>query len=531
MSLPRVTTIASVVLTSLVLLGGYRAHAQSTTGEPVTRPERTAYRETSSYADVMEFVRSLAARSPLVHLTSFGYSYEGRSLPLVVVGRLSAATPEAARATGKTVVYVQANIHAGEVCGKEASLQLLRALAAGEHREWLDSLVLLFAPIYNADGNERVRLDNRPGQHGPVGGMGQRANAQDLDLNRDHMKLDAPETRSLVGLMQAWDPHVLMDLHTTNGTRHAYHLVYSPPLHPNTDPAVTDLLRNDWLPAVTGAVKADRGWDLTYYGNLPYRRDTERGWYTFDHRPRFNTNYIGLRNRFAILSEAYAYATFEDRIEATRLFVTAVLDYAYRHAGEIRSVTARADAADLTGAPLAVQATFARGDSVSILLGEVAEERNPYTGQRMLRRLEVAQPERMPEFGSFRPTETERMPVAYVVPAALTAVLDRLAAHGVRLEPIATAASRSVERFVIDSITDAPREFQGHRERTLFGRYEAVEETLPVGAVLVRTAQPLGRLAFALLEPRSDDGLAAWNFLDPQLKDARVYPILRIPAP
>jgi hypothetical protein len=84
---------------------------------------------------------------------------------------------------------------------------------------------------------------------------------------------------------------------------------------------------------------------------------------------------------------------------------------------------------------------------------------------------------------------------------------------------------------VIDSIADAPREFQGHRERTLFGRYEAVEETLPVGAVLVRTAQPLGRLAFALLEPRSDDGLAAWNFLDPQLKDARVYPILRIPAP
>ena len=531
MAFRRVTGIPTVVLVSFVLLGARQLPAQGVPAEPATRPERTGYRETSSYADVMEFVRLLADRSPLVHVTSFGYSYEGRSLPLIVVGRVSAATPEAVRAAGKTVVYVQANIHAGEVCGKEASLELLRELAAGAHREWLDSLVLLFAPIYNADGNERVRLDNRPGQHGPVGGMGQRANAQDFDLNRDHMKLDAPETRSLVALMNAWDPHVLMDLHTTNGTRHAYHLVYSPPLHPSTDPAITDLLRSDWLPAVTAAVKATRGWDLTYYGNLPYRRDVERGWYTFDHRPRFNTNYIGLRNRFAILSEAYAYATFEDRIEATRLFVTAVLDYAYRHAGEVRAVTARADAADLAGASLAVRATFARGDSVTVLLGEVAEERNPYTGQRMLRRLDAASPERMPDFGTFRATETERMPAAYVVPPSLTAVVDRLAAHGVRLEPLAAAETRTVERFAIDSIADAPREFQGHRERTLFGHYEVGQETLPAGSLLVRTAQPLGRLIFALLEPRSDDGLAGWNFLDPQLQEARAYPILRIPAP
>jgi hypothetical protein len=527
----RLATVPSVVLASLALFGAPRVHAQGTPAEPATRAERTGYRETTSYDEVVTFVEQLAAQSDLVRVTTFGYTYEGRPLPLVVVGNVPAATPEAVRAAGKTVVYVQADIHAGEVCGKEASLVLLRELAAGAHREWLDSLVLLFAPIYNADGNERVRLDNRPGQNGPVGGMGQRANAQDLDLNRDHMKLDAPETRSLVMLMSAWDPHVLLDLHTTDGTRHAYHLVYSPPLHPNTDAAITDLLRDDWLPWVTRAVKTERGWDLTYYGNLPYRRDVARGWYTFDHRPRFNTNYIGLRNRFAILSEAYAYATFEERIEATGLFVTGVLEYAYRHAGQIRAVTARADAEDLTGRELALQATFARGDSVTILLGEVAEERNPYTGQRLFRRLDVAHPERMPDFGSFRATLSERMPAAYIVPPELGTVVDRLEAHGIRLERLAAAERRLVQRFAIDSIVDAPREFQGHRERTLFGRYEAVEEELPAGSVVVRTAQPLGRLAFSLLEPQSDDGLATWNFFDAPLKDARYYPVRRIPAP
>ena len=531
MSIPRMTTVPLVALAASTLLGAPPARAQEVLRDLTIRPERTGYRETSSYADVMAFLGDLAARSDLVRVTPFGYSSEGRPLPLVVVGRVPSATPEAVRESGRTVVYVEADIHAGEVCGKEASLLLLRELAGGSHPEWLDSLVLLVAPVYNADGNERVRLDNRPGQNGPIGGMGQRANAQDLDLNRDAMKLDAPETRALVMMMSAWDPHVLMDLHTTDGTRHAYHLVYSPPLHPNTPEAITRLLREEWLPWVTREVKAERGWDLTYYGNLPYRRNVERGWYTFDHRPRFVTNYVGLRNRFAILSEAYAYASFEDRIEATRLFVTAVLDYAARHAGEIRAITARADAERLAGRDLALQATFARGDSVTILLGEVAEERNPYTGQRLFHRLDVVHPERMPEFGSFRATLTERMPAAYVVPPALGTVLDRLETHGIRFERLASAERRTVQRFVIDSIVDAPREFQGHRERTLFGRYETAEEELPAGSVVVRTDQPLGRLVFALLEPQSDDGLATWNFLDAQVNDAREYPIRRIPAP
>src|SRR5437667_2669643 len=113
-----------------------------------TRPERTAYRETSSYADVMDFVRRASATAPrLLHPTTFGYTMEGRALPLVVVGRVRDASPAAVRASGKIRVFIQANIHAGEVEGKEAMQMLLRSLARGEHAAWIDSLVLLVAPI------------------------------------------------------------------------------------------------------------------------------------------------------------------------------------------------------------------------------------------------------------------------------------------------------------------------------------------------------------------------------------------------
>lgn len=502
------------------------ATGQATLGDLLTRAERTDFVETSSYEDVMELSRSLAALSDEIHLTTFGYTNEGRALPLLVVGAAD-ATPEAVRATGKTRVYLQGNIHAGEVCGKEALLMLLREYANGGYPDWTDDLVLLVAPIYNADGNERVDLGNRPRQHGPLGGMGQRPNAQGLDLNRDHMKLDAPEARSLVAMMTAYDPHVGVDLHTTNGTRHAYHLTYSPPLHPNTPEVIDGFLRDDWLPTVTRRIKEKHGWDYYYYGNHNPRRP---GWYTFDHRPRFNNNYIGLRNRIAILSEAYAYDTFEGRVMSTLYFVEEILHFARENAARIQDVVEEAELEGVIGQRLATRADFERSaQEVAILMGEVAEERHPYTGETILRRLDVVNPTSMYEYGTFAPTETETAPEAYYILPEAEAAIERARAHGLAVLPMAPTADVELQRFRIDSTRVAERPFQGRNERTLFGEWETVVESLPEGTVVVPVNQSLGRLAFTLFEPRSDDGLANWAILDASIEEGR-YPILRVPA-
>ena len=494
----------------------------------LTRADRTDFRETTRYAEVVELAERLAQRSPDIHLTTMGYTSEGRALPLLIVGAPD-ATPASVRATGKTRVYVQGNIHAGEVEGKEALLILLRRIAGGEYGAWSDSLVLLVAPIYNADGNERIRLDNRPRQNGPVGGMGQRPNAQGLDLNRDHTKLDSPEARSLVRMLNLYDPHVGVDLHTTNGTRHAYHLTYSPPLHPNTPASIDSFLRGQWLPEVTARIKEKHGWDYYYYGNVQRGDDGAQGWYTFDHRPRFNNSYLGLRNRMAILSEAFAYATFEDRVKATLWFVEEILDFAQQHATVVRRTVEEADRVSVVGRPLALRADFARSPEVTILMGEVEEERNPFSGDVMLRRRNVSTPTRMVEYGSFRATESAPAPEAYYVLPEAADVIERLEAHGLTVVRYADARRVSAESFVVDSTVVAAREFQGHRERTVWGRWAPVTTSLPAGTAWVSVDQPLGRLAFTLLEPRSDDGFTAWGFLDRQI-EAGSFPVLRAPA-
>ena len=527
-----------LTLAVAVLLLGALPHGVHGQADPalLTRAERSDFQETTRYDEVVALAQALADLHPDIRLTTFGYTFEGRPLPLLVVGKVADASPEAVRASGKTRIYVQGGIHAGEICGKEALLILLRDLTEGKHAQWSDSLVLLIAPLYNADGNERVTIRNRPRQNGPVGGMGQRANAQSFDLNRDQMKLDAPESRALVRLYSEYDPHLSVDLHVTNGTRHGYHLTYAPPLNPNTPEEIDGFMRAAWLPEVTRQVKEKHGWDMYYFGDVSGGRGgREQGWYTFDHRPRYVSNYIGLRNRFGILGEAFAYATFQDRILVSLWLVEEIVDFAYRNAGEIRALTARADVRSLVGDSLAVQSTFQRStEPVTILMGEVEEERNPFSGETMLRRKDVQVPTTMYEFGTFTPTERARVPQGYLIPPAsgpaareIQTVLERLEAHGLAHAVLEEAADMRVEVFHVDSVRTEERTYEGHQAQTVWGSYTAESRTLPAGTVWVPMDQPLARVAFTLLEPRSDDGFVAWGMLAQTLRAGEAYPVFR----
>ena len=529
---------------------------------PLTRPESTNYVETSRYDDVVAFMKAMAAVSPQIHLATYGYTYEGRSMPLAVIGAPDASAASVLK-TGKTRVFIQGNIHAGEVEGKEALLWLLRSIAKGERAAWFKDVVLLITPIYNADGNERVSVANRGAQLGPVGGMGTRPNAQGLNLNRDAMRLETAEGRSLARLLNEYDPHVDVDLHTTDGSDHGYYLTYDPGGSPNTSSGITGLLRNELLPAVTKAVKAKHNWDFFYYGGAS-SRGGERAWYgDLDlYKPRYTHTYFGIRNRLGILSETYSYATFEDRIKAAYWFVEEIVNFAATNGEAIRRATNAADAESIIGTEQAVRGKLSRfKEPVPVVLADTKEERNPYVPDRPMRR-RVNGSERvetMPHYGLIEPTETSLAPRAYVIqtpapsttpsspapPAApgppfgpsrdpgarmMASVIDRLESHGIKYFRTTMETPLKVEHFRIESSKQEEREFEGHKLRTLTGAWQPSDETVRVGSLVIPMDQPLARLAFILLDPRSDDGLLAWNILDPVLGQSPgpvFYPVLR----
>jgi len=343
------------------------------------------------------------------------------------------------------------------------------------------------------------------------------------------MKLDSPEARALAAMFNAYDPQVGVDLHTTNGTRHGYHITYSPSLHPDTHEALDGLLRNDLFPAVTDAVEGKHGWHYYYYGNA-YGQDP--AWRTFDHRPRFNNNYVGLRNRVAILSEAYAYLTFQDRVLSTLYFVEEILNYAHNHAGEIRAAVQAADAESVVGQTLSTRSIPERSEErVTILMGEVDELEHPETAEPMLLRRDTIIPTEMYEYGTFQAAETEVAPAAYLIPPELTDIIERLGIHGIETFTVDDGRTIAGEAFMVDSTRASERAFQQRNERRVWGDYEPVERTVEPGTVVVPVDQPLGRLAFHLLEPNADDGFTNWAFLDEWIAAGEPHPVWRTHTP
>jgi zinc carboxypeptidase len=544
------------VLFFLIILSLSMPMKVTSTEQLQTRPERTNYQETSRYDDVIHFINELQKRTASLRNVTFGKTEEGRDLPLMIFADPPITQPREARASGKPVIFIMANIHAGEVEGKEAMLALSRRIADGDLRTLLDKIIILIAPIYNADGNEKISTDHRTAQNGPISGVGTRENAKGLDLNRDFMKLESAEANSLVRLFNLWDPHLTVDLHTTNGSYHGYHLTYSPTLNPNADSRLLAFERNKMLPAIAKAVRTTHKFRTYYYGNFATKdrlnRELEafeiersgneakpagdqqtRVWRTFDHRPRFGNNYYGLRNRLTILSEAYSYLDFKGRIDVTAAFVEEIFKYSAAHADEISALIKRVDddALRARSTPMGVEFELtAHAKTVDILVGDVEKKKNPLSGKWMTSMIENKfTPTPMLDYGLFSATRSIPFPRAYLFrnDAGMKTIIAKLVAHGIAVDELTEPLRAEVEGLLISDFRKAARVFQGHSEVKLKVRAQKESIAFPTGSILVRTSQPLAPLIFYLLEAESDDGFVNWNFLDPDLEKGKTYPIYK----
>ncbi len=304
---------------------------------PQTVAELSEFKSTSTSDEVVKFIDECDKTAAHVQKFVFGKTVEGRDMAGVTIFK---KPYELGQQDDRAVILVIGNIHSGECAGKEALLMLIRQLSHHpDYRGWLDNCVLVIVPNYNADANDRMGKNNRPGQIGPENGMGRRENAQQLDLNRDFIKLESPEARALVGLMNKVNPHLFIDCHTTNGSKHQYALTYDVPHNPATAQPIRDLLRNTMMPEVTQRLE-DNGTLTFYYGNFNGDHTT---WTTYGHEPRYSTEYAGLRGRLAILSEAYSYISYKDRIFATLDFVSTCIDYIHEHAAEVNQLLQAVD--------------------------------------------------------------------------------------------------------------------------------------------------------------------------------------------
>jgi len=142
----------------------------------------------------------------------------------------------------------------------------------------------------------------------------------------------------------------------------------------------------------------------------------------------------------------------------------------------------------------------------------------------------------MPYYADFVAKRSVRLPYAYLIPVAGTEIPEKLRQHGIAVERLTAPAALETEAFRLKEVKGAERLYQGHRTNAVKGEYAVEKRDFPKGTLLVRTAQPLGRLAAYLLEPESDDGLLVWNFFDRDIvaqwgRGVQTYPVYKLFTP
>ncbi len=483
---------------------------------PLTVAEFSDYLSTSKSSEVRKFIDDCDEQARHVTKFEFGKTVEGREMVGVFVAN---EFYELGEQDHRNIVLLLGNIHSGECTGKEALLMLLRELTHNPDHPWLDQNVIVFVPNYNADANDRMGLLNRPGQLGPANGMGRRENAQELDLNRDFGKLETPEARALVALIDRINPHVFVDCHTTNGSKHQYSLTYDIPHNPATALPIREFLRLRMMPAITNQL-AKQGLNTFYYGNF----DSEHTqWVSFGHEPRYSTEYVGLRGRLAILSEDYSYLNYRDRIFATKDFVSAILDYATQNVVAIHDLLNDVDS-DL------VQLAAAQPSRIEVSL---AAKPTAFAKKFIIKGYQGDLPQDFEcDFvANYVSTKASPLPYAYIIPKEFSRVANRLKMHGVKIKRIISPKITDVEIDTISDFVRQPFPFQRHHLIRADVTRKLVQRSIEYGSYVIQTDQPLGRLSSYLLESESDDGFVCWNFFDEKLEKGAEYPVWRLPEP
>ncbi len=506
-----------------------------------TVAEKSNFESTSRYDDVMAYVNQLQKTSKNIRVETIAKTFEGRDIPLIIVGNPLPKSPKDLVNDKRVVVYIQANIHAGEVEGKEAVLMYLRDLLKIKNPEVLKDVVLLVCPILNADGNEKISTKNRTNQKGPINGVGVRYNGQFLDLNRDAMKIESPEIKGVItNILNKWDPEIIMDCHTTNGSYHVEPVTFTWIMNPNCDRSLINYMRDKMMPEMSSTLLDKYKTENCFYGEFIDMMDYSKGWISYAAEPRYLSNYIGVRNRLGILNENYVYADFKSRVLGCYNLINSLIDYSSLHKSEIKDLIKDVDSATIArGLNPSVADSFAiayegrpipNNVTIKTFEADAVESENIYERYKKSdRRKDVT----VIYIADYFATKNTKFPFAYILSIPDPDVINVLKAHGIVVEKLDNTITLDVDKFVIEDIKPVSRLSQGHYTETLQGKFVKETKEFPAGSYVVRTSQKLGYLASYLLEPQSDDGLMFWNFFDRYLvpqwsKNFFPYPVYKV---
>jgi len=502
---------------SVALLFSLNIAAQSDNWE--THFEKSGGVATPDYESTVTYCKALDDASEMVKYTTFGVSPQGRPLPLLIIDRKGNFTPDRVKASGNAILLLQAGIHPGEIDGKDAGLMFFRDLIIHEKLPGLlDGLTYLFIPIFSVDGHERSGPYNRINQDGPEE-MGWRANALNLNLNRDYLKVDAPETIAWLKLFREWLPDFFVDFHVTDGADYQYAVTYALEVNGNMDEGLTKWTENTFIPYMESEME-ESGYPVFPYVMFRRWHDPRSGLRSSVSPPRLSQGYTALQNRIGMLVENHSLKDFKTRVYATYELYRIIAEVMVAGKDKLKELNAQADQRiekEATGGYELPVDWEAGPDSVMVEFKGVEYDvvESDLTGGPWFK----YHPDKpatfsVPLFNDLAPSKTVSLPYAYIIPLEWSEVIQRIVWHGIDYFKIDEPAEIEVETYRFREPIWANSPYEGRFR--VSAEYEVDKEKLgfPAGSVVIPVNQRTARVIAHILEPEAPDSYLGWGFFN-----------------
>ena len=541
-----------IVIVLCVLVLSFSIYAQTV----LTPGEKSKYTQYTQNEDIGLFLSELSFFSKELQIQVIGKSYgtrqyEPKDLYLCILTEEGIRRSEDLNRNKPSFLLVAAQ-HGNEQSAKEAALKILRDLAVGELKPLLRRMNVLIIPQANPFGN---RFD-------------QRRNGQDLDLNRDHVKLEAPEVRALHRIFREWLPEITLDVHEKGDDYYRVSIgcVSNVNIHPSLQSFSRDMMLSEIEKAlaekkitykeylVTQQMGIDSSAGVTYRPEDSRSRESMMRYSTTDLNDGRNS--LGIYETLSFIQEGasrHDIDTLEARTTWQYFGIRFLMDSAARHGEEILS-----SVRNLRGELLARAKVYREDDLVHLRMKYAREKSQPtLTIQRFVRSVSPVRgvlavdkkagdtltaaditPSLYPVeyrveeevvqnwFPAVEPIKSVSRPLGYIIPAGLTDMVQNLFDHSIEVGIFTQDVYLDVETYQISDIIAAQYDYLPPQELEV--EKKNIQAVVKKGDYFISCAQPASNLIPCLLEPESQYGLIRyWSFnLVPEKSD--IFPVYRV---
>lgn len=485
--------------------------------------EQSQGKQTATYQELIAYYKTLSATYPTLQLQEVGATDTHYPLHIVYYSQDQNFSIRSWKEEQRIILLINNGIHPGEPDGIDASMQLLRDAAQGK-LHIPKQIVLAVVPVFNIGGMLNRGSYSRANQNGPQS-YGFRGNAQNLDLNRDFIKMDAQETKSLVRLMRALDPDIFIDNHVSNGADYQHVMTLLSPNNQKLGKHMGAFLNEVMEPELYQEMKL-AGYDLAPYVN--HWGDTpDKGWTQFYDPPRFTSGYAALFQTFAFVPEAHMLKPYAQRVAATYALMKTFINLAATHQQAIKQVRQKERNYVLAqkDVPLNWVVDTTKFTTISFKGYKAKYKPSEVSGKLRLyydRSMHYTLP--VPFYNYFKPTNIVSVPRYYVLPQGWKKVIARLKTNGVQMMEMKKDTVIHVVTYKIQDYKTTPKPYEGHYLHTGV-TYETITAPVPFrkGDFLISTQQIAKRYLIETLEPNAPDAFFAWNFFDAVLQQKEYF--------